>query len=995
MKKLLLLSVVLASLSFTALNAQGVKPKPKPKTLAPAPSAVKPNPAVVPAFPVTTTIATTATFNPKSAVLVKKVEAEPGKLIIPYTKYKLHNGLTVLINEDHSDPIVHVEVTYHVGSNRETVKRTGFAHFFEHMMFQGSVNVNDEEHFKIVQESGGQMNGTTNRDRTNYFETMPSNMLETALWLEADRMGFLLPAYTTKKFEVQRSTVKNEKDERYADGFGMLPEVQDETLYPYGHPYSWQTIGYIDDLDSAKSEDLEIFFKRFYGPNNATLVISGDVNTEEAIKMVERYFNAINRGAEVPPLEKKPANLTESKIRSFEAKVDVPYTSITYPSVPSFHADEPALDILGQLLSGSRSSLMYRKFIENEFNLQAQCFNSSAEIAGEFNFGIVTYPTKFGGLTERDIRDTLKEVFSLFEKEGITDGDLERVKKGFVTSYYGILETVASKSTVLSIYEYLLPGRDFNLQNDIDRYQKVTKQDVMRVFKKYLKDKNFVSVTIAPDRKYVEDYTAKIEPYKSINPYLSEKIDNFKYKNTFYKAPLEIDGFDRKIHPTIAASKPAVAPAMYNINLENGVKIIGTSNKETPRTTLMIDFRGGHLFETGKIKNGTAAFLAGLMNEGTKSVKVEELDRKLADLGSSVSFNGGGNLINCFATFYADKMKETMAILEDMLMNPSFDEKAFKKDKKSTLQGIAQSNRTPTSFGSKKFKSMLLGSENPIGVNAASDYKAFKSITMQDLKYFYTNFITSNLTNVVIVGEVSEATAKENLAFLNKLPNKNLTLPVFTVFPEAQKTKIYLVNQDYAKQSNIAIGYRSMAYDVYDDFFKATIANYAFGGNFNSRLNLKLREDKGWTYGVNSGFRSNGYNNPSVFTISGGFKTLSTDSAISEILIELKKYIELGITDEELAFTKRSLIGSDALKYESPGDKLGFLSTIITLNIDKNFNDKRAEIVKNITKEEVNTLIKKYFNVDTLLIMVVGDDLKVIDGLNKLGLGKVEVLEID
>ena len=226
------------------------------------------------------------------------------------------NGLTVIVSEDHSDPIVHVEVTYHVGSNRETMKRTGFAHFFEHMMFQGSQNVADEEHFKIVQGAGGDMNGTTNRDRTNYFETVPSNMLETALWLEADRMGFLLPAFTNKKFENQRKTVKNEKDQRYGDGYGMLPEVQDQMIYPYGHPYSWQTIGYVDDLNEADSTDLKNFFLKWYGPNNAILVITGDVNTKEALSLVVKYFNSINRGPEVSPLMKTPIVLEEKKIKT-------------------------------------------------------------------------------------------------------------------------------------------------------------------------------------------------------------------------------------------------------------------------------------------------------------------------------------------------------------------------------------------------------------------------------------------------------------------------------------------------------------------------------------------------------------------------------------------------------------------------------------------------------------------------------------------------------
>ncbi len=1007
MKKLLLLSAVLASMPLTTLMAQ-TKPKPaatkpaatnsalKPATAKPAPIPAPPKPVNAPANAVNEIIAETkaAAIDPKAAVLLKKVVAEPGKLIIPYAKYRLANGLTVLINEDHSDPIVHVEVTYHVGSNRETVKRTGFAHFFEHMMFQGSQNVADEEHFKIVQGSGGDMNGTTNRDRTNYFETVPSNMLETALWLEADRMGFLLPAYTTKKFEVQRSTVKNEKDQRYADGYGMLPEVQDETIYPYGHPYSWQTIGYVDDLDSAKAEDLENFFKRYYGPNNATLVISGDINTDEAIKMVEKYFNAINRGNEVPAMEKKPANLSETKIRTFTAKVDAPLMSITYPSVPSFHNDEAALDVLAQLLSGSRRSLLYKKFIDNESSLQAVCYNASYELAGEFNFQIVGYPTNYGGLTEKETRDTLKAVFELFEKNGIDEADLERIKKAYLASYSGILETVAGKSSVLSQYEMLLPNRDFNLQNDIERYQKVTKADVMRVFNKYIKDKNFISITIAPDPKYVEDFNAKIEPYKSINQYANEKIDNSKNKNTYYKAPVDIAGFDRSKHPEIPSAKPAVVPELYKATFENGLKIIGTESKESDRVNLVFEIKGAHSFETGKVKNGTAQFLAGMMNEGSKTMKVEELEMKLADLGSGISFGGGGNSISCFVSSYNNKLKETMVLFEDLLFNPSFDEKAFKKDKKANVENVRLSYRSPQSVGSKNFRTMLLGTDNPVGITAGSDLGAYRSITIQDLKDFHANFLSPNLTTVTVVGNIDQITLTEHLAFLKKWQNKNLTIPKYTAFPEEQKTQMYLVNQDGAKQSNIIMGYRSVPADVDGNYFKASIANFAFGGAFNSRLNLNLREDKGWTYGIRSGFSSNGKDNPSVFNISAGIKTAATDSAISEILRELKKYIETGITDEELTFTKKSLIGSDVLKYESSNDKLSFLSQIINLNLERNFNEKRAEIVKNITKEEVNALIKQLYSTDKLLIMVIGDDLKVIDGLNKLGLGKVKVIKI-
>ncbi len=929
-----------------------------------------------------------------TATLIKKVEAQPGKLIIPYSKYKLPNGLTILINEDHSDPIVHVEVTYHVGSNRETAKRTGFAHFFEHMMFQGSQNVADEEHFKIVQGAGGEMNGTTNKDRTNYFETVPSNYLETALWLEADRMGFLLPAFTKKKFEVQRATVKNEKDQRYGEGYGALAEVQDETIYPFGHPYSWQTIGYVDDLNAADSSDLRNFFIKWYGPNNAILVISGDVNTEATIKMIEKYFGGINRGPEVPALPKRPVTLEESKNVTLLAKVSFPLSSITFPSVPQFHVDEPALDLLASLLSDGKNSELYKTFMDPEYCVQASCFNGSQEIAGEFNFQIVSYPMAAGGLTEKQIRDSLTVALARFEAKGISDEDLSRIKQGFIASYYGILETVASKSSVLTVYEMLLPNKDFTLQDDLDRYSKVTKEDIMRVFKKYIKDRNYACINILPHPKYEMDRTFKVPPYESINQYAKENPDKSAYQGLAYTAPVDQAGLDRKNHPVIPAATPVQVPNFFKITYDNGVKIIGTKSLESPRVYFTVNIRGGHRFENGKIKNGTASMLADALNESSTTTKSVDIENKLQAMGSQIGFSAGANSINCMVTCYKDKIGETMAILEEKLFNPAFDNKEFKTNKKAQLESISSTNISPVSFGTKSFFHTLYGTDNPIGVTALSDYKAASGISIDDLKNYYNNFISSNMTTVTVVGDVDEALIADKLSFLKKMQNKNLTMPVFSKFPEVGGTQIYLVNADYAKQTNLMMGYRTIPYDMEGDFYKSTIMNFALGGNFNSRLNLNIREDKGWTYGIRSGFSSMGTDQPGYYIVSAGIKTSATDSAINEILKEIKKYKDGGITDEELAFTKQSLIGNDALKYESPRDKLGFLSQIIILNLDRNYNEKRAEIVKNITKEQINEYAKKMLSTDNLVIMCVGDDILIKEKLEKLGLGKVKVIKM-
>src|SRR5687768_1273199 len=291
--------------------------------------------------------------------LVEKVHRKGNELVIPYEKYLLPNGLTLVIHEDHSDPVVQVDVTYHVGSAREQIGKSGFAHFFEHMMFQGSDHVKDEEHFKMVTDAGGTLNGSTNRDRTNYYETVPANQLEKMLWLEADRMGFLVDAVTQQKYEVQRATVKNERGQNYDNRpYGLLGEVTARNLYPYGHPYSWLTIGYIEELNRVNAEDLKNFFLRWYGPNNAVLTVGGDVNPKQVVAWAEKYFGSIPKGPAVSPVKLPLPVLDKDRYISMtDNYAKLPMLRMIYPSSPSFSKDEPALDCLAEIIGQGKTSL--------------------------------------------------------------------------------------------------------------------------------------------------------------------------------------------------------------------------------------------------------------------------------------------------------------------------------------------------------------------------------------------------------------------------------------------------------------------------------------------------------------------------------------------------------------------------------------------------------------------------------------------------------------
>jgi zinc protease len=313
----------------------------------------------------------------------KVVKTKPDELVIPYEKYVLPNGLTVLIHEDHSDPVVHVDVTYHVGSAREEIGKSGFAHFFEHMMFQGSDNVGDEQHFKIITEAGGTLNGTTNRDRTNYFETVPSNQLEKMLWLEADRMGFLLDAVTQQKFEVQRATVKNERGQNYDNRpYGLVQETISRNIFPYGHPYSWLTIGYVEDLNRVDVKDLKNFFLRWYGPNNAVVTVGGDLNTKDALALVNKYFGSIPRGPEVNRTI-LPAPVLESDryVSMVDDYAKIPMLYMSMPTVPFYSADEAALDCFADIFGGSNTSILYQRLVKTQKATRAFCFNTFQEVS--------------------------------------------------------------------------------------------------------------------------------------------------------------------------------------------------------------------------------------------------------------------------------------------------------------------------------------------------------------------------------------------------------------------------------------------------------------------------------------------------------------------------------------------------------------------------------------------------------------------------------------
>jgi len=917
--------------------------------------------------------------------LIEKVEKKGDEIVIPYEKYQLDNRLTLIVHEDHSDPLVHVDVTYHVGSAREELQKSGFAHFFEHMMFQGSEHVADEQHFKIITDAGGTLNGTTNQDRTNYFETVPSNQLETVLWLEADRMGFLLPAVTQKKFEVQRATVKNEKQQNYDNRpYGQYGEINAEALYPYGHPYSWLTIGKLKDLDRVDVNDLKKFFLRWYGPNNATLTVGGDVDPQEVVQLTEKYFGDIPRGPDVNDMQLPPATLDKDRYVSYVDKnIRFPALLFTYPTVPRFDKDEAPLDFLSQILGTGKSSYFYKKFIKTRKAIQASAFHPARELAGEFTMFVLPYP----GQTLSDFEGEMRQILEDFEKDGVSDEDLQKIKAEYEANFINGLASVSGKVSQLASYETFAHDPNY-IQKDLQRYRNVTKDDIMRVFHKYIYHKPAVIQSVLPN-----DGTKPAQP----DNFVAQTTGKDPYPTTDYSG-LEYheptgDTFDRSKRPGAGPAPLVKVPDYWTETLNNGMKVIGTQYEEIPVVNLQLTINGGHRLDMNDPRRaGLAELTASMMNEATEHYSAEDIQEELRKIGSSISVTASDNSTEINIRTLKKHLNRTLVLTREILFHPKFDTTDFARDKKQQLESIQSMYKDPASIADLVYDRLLYGDKHIYSLPTSGIEETANRISLDDVKNFYDTYYAPNVSELVVVGDVTEKEIMDKLGFLKDWKAKNVSLPKLPEPKSTEPTRIYLVDKAGAPQSQIRIGYvTDVPFDATGEYFKSTLMNYPLGGAFNSRINLNLREDKGWTYGARSYFDSD--DNAGPFTASAGIKAAATDSAVYEFMHELTNYRDKGITDDELTFMRNSIGQRDARSYETPWQKARFLEEIVHYNLDKSFVDKQRNIIDSITKEEINQLAKKYLKTDQMYIVVVGDAKSNREKLEKLGYDVVDVSE--
>lgn len=908
--------------------------------------------------------------------LIEKVTKKGNELVIPYEKYQLTNGLILIIHEDHSDPIVNISVLYHVGSAREQEGRSGFAHFFEHMMFEGSEHIAAGEHHKIIDEVGGELNGITTRDVTEYFDLVPSNQLETVLWLESDRMGFFSDSITEQKFKIQREVVKNERAEKFDNmPYGLMNEKICEALYPHTHPYSWPTIGYVGDLDNVTVSDLKNFFTRWYCPNNATLTIAGDVNPSIVVKLVDKYFSAINPGKAINPPTITPITLDNNRYVSFENKVIQPEIIFTFPTIPNRHLDEAPLDILAEILGEGKTSVFYQYFVKSGDADALEITHPCFEISGEFSIKIRANRLK-------NFDKILIDAFAEFEKKGISEEDLKKYKSRYEFRKTDQLQSVKVKASLLAYYQ-THTGNPNYISKDFERYNNVTTEDIMRVYKKYIKDKYSVILSIVPIGS--QQLISRNNNFQ--RPRNKNTTESQEYMNLTYLKPKDV--FDRKKRPIPAPAPLVKVPDFWIDSLENGLKIIGCKSDELPTSIMKISIEKGNRFEN-KENAGITELLTAMLKESTDKSSSEQIDLRLNQLGSHINIVCTCDEINFYISSLTKNFDSTLAILEEIILHPKFDPVDFERVQVKQVELINGKAFNSATFPNELITQLMFGKNNILGNSSKGTRETIARLSAKELKEYYEKNCVPSIASLVFVGNLSKVQVMEKLAFLKNWKDSKVVLSDLNSAPFINKTSIYFLNKANASQSEIRIASMEKPYDAIGDYYKTSIAKYVLGGSYNSRINLNLRQQHGYCYSARSSCSSNKYSEP--YIIKADVKSSVTDSAVIELMKEIKNYSDKGISKEELIFTQNSMGQEEVLKYETPFQKADFLKMILDHKLQKDFTIKQNSILKNIKLDEINTIAKNCLPYNNMMILIIGNKSQVLSKLTKLG---YEVNEIN
>jgi zinc protease len=910
-----------------------------------------------------------------------------GTFKIEFEKFTLSNGLDVIFHIDRSDPVVAVSLTAHVGSAREKAGRTGFAHMFEHLLFLESENLGKGGLDKLTARIGGSgANGSTNRDRTNYLQTVPKDALEKMLWAEADKLGWFINTVTEPVLQKEKQVVKNEKRQGVDNNpYGHTSYVIDKALYPEDHPYNWQVIGSLEDLQNAQLEDVKEFFRRWYVPNNVTLTVAGDFDPAQAKKWVEKYFSEIKRGEEITALQKRPGVVRKTvKLYHEDNFARLPELTYAWPTVEQYHADEAALDVLATYLTRGKRAPFYQVIVEEKkLAPNVSMFNFGTELAGQTRLAIRAFADK--DLDE--VGEAVSEAFARFEKEGIPQKDLDRIKAGQETQFYNSLSSVLGKGVQLTQCN-IFAGDPGCIEKDIKEILAVTTSDVMRVYEKYVKGKNYVATSFVPKGKpaLALEGSTKAEVVEEKIVQGAEAAVDPNVKATYEKTR---SSFDRSVEPAYGPAPVMKIPAVWESKLSNGMRVYGIENAEVPLVQFEIVIDGGLLLEDIN-KIGVSNLLARMMTQGTVKKTPQELEEAIQQLGASISVSANAEDVRVGVTTLAKNYDPTLALIEEILLEPRWDAKEFDLAKQSTASQIRQLDANPNAIAQREYNLLMFGKDNIRSRNILGTIDSVNAITIDDLKGYFANNLSPTVARMHVVGAIDKAKVAGSLADLNKRwTAKKVDIPVYKTPPPPAKAQVYFYDVPGAVQSVLRIGYPALA-ATDKEYYPAIVSNYILGGGgFASQLTQQLREGKGYTYGINSSF--SGSRNPGTFTIASGVRANVTLESVQLVKTILENYGK-GFSEADLATTQGFLVKSNARAFETAGAKLNLLDNISSYGWKPDYVKQREQTVKAMTVAQIKELSSKYLDPNKMIWLVVGDAKTQLPRLKELGFGEPVLL---
>ena len=898
----------------------------------------------------------------QAAVPAAAVNATPK---VEFEKYTLPNGLQVILHVDRKLPIVHVNQWFHVGSKNEKPGRTGFAHLFEHMMFQGSKNA-EGEYFTLAERAGanvfeGGVNGTTSQDRTNYFATVPSGNLENVLWFESDRLLTLTEVTTKEKLDNQRDVVKNERRQGLENQpYGRWYPLLSEAVFPKGHPYSWPVIGSQQDLTNASLEDVTEFFKTYYTPNNLSLVIAGDFEPATAKKLIEQYFGDIPPGPALDRPAKWIPRLDGEKLVEVNDRVSLERVYIGWPSPEYFTAGDATLDITARILSDGLSARLNRALVyDRQIATNVTAFNISGEISGAF----VVQATARPGSSLAEIETIVTDEIARLAKEGPTAAEVERAKNKHESEFISGLERIGGfggKADVLNQYNTFTgdPGR---LEADLARTRNVTPAAVRAAVDEWLNTRNRAII--------------RFHPEKSARPSNALTLDRSK-------------------QPPLGEDRPFVAPAVKTAKLENGLEVLVLERTDLPKLNVTLVTRAGAVGDPAG-KAGVAQLTTTVIDLGTKTRNALQIEEALADLGTALTGGAGRESARVGLDVLKRNLAPALGIVADVVLNATFPEQEVAREKKRLLDTIAQQDRDPNALAARIRPILAFGPEHPYGRPVQGLRGTVETITRDDLIAFRQARWKPASSALIFAGDVTlaEATAlaKQHFGSWTGGAAAPITIPAPTPSPA---NRVYLVDRPDAAQTVVA-QWLSAPERKSPDYDALTLADAVWGGGgFGTRLNLNLREDKGYSYGVFSDLAL--MSHAGLWSASGGVQTNKTKESLVEFDREMKAIAGAKpISEAEFASARERRLRGYAQQFESLGRLSGQVADNWILGLPPTELQREYDATNTATLAQALDAAKKYAKPEAATLLLVGDRSKIEAGVRELQLGEIVVLDAE